>query len=118
MMMGNHRISCTFTTQEIGRWVVTHSKADSNLHGHCLAISSKQYPLWILFMSQHLNPSSTLSNHRESVAWLISNGPHILASWHKLGPNRVKAECLCPRTAATIFQHTHTIAYCAWPTRV
>ena len=42
MMMGNHRMSCTFTMQQIGRWVVTHFKADSNLHGHCLAISRKQ----------------------------------------------------------------------------
>ena len=66
MMMGNHRTLCTFTTQEIGGWVVvTHSKVDSNLHGHCLAISRKQCPLWILFMSQHLNPSSALSDHRE-----------------------------------------------------
>ena len=107
MMKGNHRTSCTFTAQEIGRWVVTHSKADSNLHGHCLAISGKQCPLWILFMSQHLNPSSALSDHRKSVAWLISNGPHILAYCYKLGPNLVKAECLCPRKAATIFQDTH-----------
>ena len=62
MMMGNNRASCTFTTQQIGRWVVPHSKADSNLHGHCLAISRKQCPLWILFMSQHLNPSSRISS--------------------------------------------------------
>ena len=31
MMVGNHRTLCTFTMQQIGRWVVTHSKADSNL---------------------------------------------------------------------------------------
>ena len=42
MMMGNHQMSCTFTMQQIGRLVVTHSKADSNLHGHYLAISRKQ----------------------------------------------------------------------------
>ena len=24
MMMGNHRMSCTFTMQQMGRWVVTH----------------------------------------------------------------------------------------------
>ena len=41
-MMGNHRTLCTFTMQQIGRWVVTPSKADSNLHGHRLAISRKQ----------------------------------------------------------------------------
>ena len=115
MMMGNHRTSCTFTTQQISRWVVTHSEADSNLHGRCLAISRKQCPLWILFMSQHLNPSSALLDRRESAAWLISNGPHSAAYCDKLGPNGVKAECLCPRKAATIFQHTHAIADCAWP---
>ena len=42
MMMGNHWMLWTFTMQQIGRWVVTHSKADSNLHGHCFAISRKQ----------------------------------------------------------------------------
>ena len=115
MMVRNHRTLCTFTMQQIGRWVVAHSKADSNLYVHCLAISRKQCPLWILFMSQHLNPSSALLDHRESVAWLISNGPHGAAYYYKLGPNRVKAECLCPRTAATIFQHTHATADCAWP---
>ena len=114
-MMGNHRTSCTFTLQQIGRWVGTHSKADSNLHGHGLAISRKQCPLWILFMSQHLNPPFALSDHRESVAWLISNGPHSVAYCHKLGPNWVKIESICPQKAATIFQHTHTTADCAWP---
>ena len=39
MMMVNHRTWCTFTMQQIGKWVVAHSTADSNLHGHCLAIS-------------------------------------------------------------------------------
>ena len=31
MMMGNHRMSCTFTMQQIGGWVVRHSKVDYNL---------------------------------------------------------------------------------------
>ena len=62
--------------------------------------------LWILFMSQHLNPPSTLSDHCKSVAWFLSNGPHSAAYCYKLGPNGVKAECLCPQKAATIFQHT------------
>ena len=30
MMMGNHQMLCTFTMQQIGRWVVNHFKADSN----------------------------------------------------------------------------------------
>ena len=42
MMMGNDRMWCIFTMQQISRWVVTHSKSDSNLHGHCCAISMKQ----------------------------------------------------------------------------
>ena len=46
------------TMQQIGKWVVTHSKEDSNLHGQCFAISRKQCPFWILFMSQHLNPAT------------------------------------------------------------
>ena len=29
MMIGKHQTSCTFTTHPIGRWVVTHPKADS-----------------------------------------------------------------------------------------
>ena len=114
-MMGNHRTSCTFTMQQIGRWVVTLSKADSNLLGHCFAISRKHCPLWILFMSRHLNPPSALSDHGKSVAWLISYGPHSVAYCYKLGPDRVKAECLCPQRAATIFQHTHATTDCAWP---
>ena len=68
--------------------------------------------LWILFMSQHLNPPSALSDHCESVAWYIGNGPHSAAYCYKLlGPNGVKAEC--PQKAATIFQHTHATAHCA-----
>ena len=71
--------------------------------------------LWILFMSQHLNPPSALSDPRESIAWLISNGQHSAAYCYKLGTIRVKAECLCPQKAATIFQHTHVTADCAEP---
>ena len=71
--------------------------------------------LWILFMSQHLNPPSALVDHRGLVAWFISNGPHSVACCCKLGPNGVKAECLCPQKATTIFQHTHATTNCAWP---
>ena len=92
MMTGNHRTSCTFSMQQTGRWAFTHSKANSNLHGHCLAISRKQCCLWILLMSHHLNPLAALSDHRKLVAWLISNVPHRAAYCYKLGPNRVKTE--------------------------
>ena len=66
-------------------------------------------------MSQHLNPPSALSDHCELVAWLISNSPDSATYCNKLGPNRVKAKCLCPQKATTIFQHTHTTFDCAWP---
>ena len=65
-------------------------------------------------MSSHLNPTLALSDHRESVTWFISNVPHSAAYCCKLGPNRVKVECLCPRKAATTFQHAHTTIDCAW----
>ena len=70
--------------------------------------------LW-LFVSQHLNPPSALSDHRKSVAWQFSNSPHSAAYCYKLGPNRVKADFLCLQKAGTIFQHTHAAAECAWP---
>ena len=73
MMMGNHWMSCTFTTQEIGKWVVTHSKVASNLRGHCLAIYRKQCPLWILFMSQHLGNAVHVVRHavQPFVCWQL-----------------------------------------------
>ena len=71
--------------------------------------------LWIPFMSQHLNPPSALSEHCESVACFSSNGPHSATYCYKLGPTRVKAKCLYPQKAATIFQYTHATADCAWP---
>ena len=40
----------------------------------------------------HLNPPSALSDHCESVACIISNGPHSAAYCNKLGPNGVKAD--------------------------
>ena len=57
--------------------------------------------LWILFMSQHLNPPSALSDDCESVAWFISNGPHSATYCYKLGHNGVKAESLCPQKGPT-----------------
>ena len=71
--------------------------------------------LWILFMSQHLNSPSALSDHCDSVAWFINNGPHSATYCYKLHSDGVKAECLRPQKAATIFQHTHATTQCAWP---
>ena len=81
----------------------------------CYTLLSLGNNVCILFMSHHLKPPSALLDHRESVAWLISNGPHSAAYCYKLGPIRVKAECLCPQKAATIFQHTQATTHCAWP---
>ena len=71
--------------------------------------------LWIIFMSEHLDPPSALSDHCESVAWLIINGPHIAAYRCKLGPNLFKRECLRLETNANIFQQSHATANCAGP---
>ena len=114
MMMGNHRMSCTFTFQQIGGWVVTHSKVDYNLHGHCLVFLGNNVFVDSVY-EPTLNPPSALSDHCELVAWFISNGPHSAAYCYTLGPNRVKAECLCPQKATTIFQHTRATTHCAWP---
>ena len=43
MMMGNHRMLCTFTMQQIGRWVVTHSKADSSRLHLAMATNHQVY---------------------------------------------------------------------------
>ena len=69
--------------KKISKWVFTHSKADSNLHGHCFATSRKQCVLWILFVSKHLNFSSAIPDHRKSIAWLISDGLHSAAHGYK-----------------------------------
>ena len=60
-------------------------------------------------MSYHLNPASALTDHRGSIAWLNTR-PHSAAYCYELGPDRVKAECLYPQKAVTIFQHTHATA--------
>jgi len=65
-----------FGAARFGRWVVTHSSADSNLHGHRPAIQSKQHPLWGLSLSQHSGSVNPLSEHPASPALLTSHGPH------------------------------------------
>lgn len=51
------------------------SLADSNLHGHRPAISSRQHPLLGSDMSQHSDPVSALSDHPASPVLLTRNGP-------------------------------------------
>ena len=101
MMMGNHRTSSTFTMQQLGKWVVHTLQSGFQPSWSLLCYLEETMSLWILFMSQHFNPPSALSDHRASVAWLISRGPHSAAYCYKLGPDGVKAECLCLQKAAT-----------------
>lgn len=65
-----------FGAAHFGRWVVTHSLAGSNLHGHRPAIHSRRHPLWDLCMSQHSGSVSPLSEHPASPALLTNFGPH------------------------------------------
>lgn len=65
-----------FGATHFGRWVVTRSLADSNLHGHRPAIPSRGHPLWDLGMSQHSGSVSPLSEHPASPALLTNGGPH------------------------------------------
>jgi len=51
------------------------SLADSNLHGHRPAISSRQHPLMGSDMSQHSDPISALSDHPASPVLLTSEWP-------------------------------------------
>jgi hypothetical protein len=51
------------------------SLADSNLHGHRPAISSRQHPLMGSNMSQHSDPISALSDHPASPVLLTSEWP-------------------------------------------
>ena len=95
------------------RVITTSGHSTALIHGVALLMSpGYAKPGW---SNAAVHSPSALSDHRESVAWLIINGPHSAAYCHKLGPNRVKAECLCLQEAATIFQHTHATADCAWP---
>ena len=80
MMMGNHRMSCTFTMQQIGT-LHTPKRIPTFMAIALLSAGS---------ISQHLNPPSAVSDHCESVAWFINNGPHSAACCYKLGPNGVK----------------------------
>ena len=47
---GNGRVwarhSSAFRASWVGRWVVTHSLADSNFHGHCPAVCINQHLFW------------------------------------------------------------------------
>ena len=57
-----------------GRWVVTHSLADSDFHGHRPAVISNQHLLWDL-MSFHLGTLTRRSVHPAAPVLLTKNGP-------------------------------------------
>jgi len=46
--------SSIFGASSFGTWVVTHSWADSDFHGHRRAVYMNQHPFWYL-MSKHLD---------------------------------------------------------------
>jgi len=42
------QVSSFFRADQFGRWVVTHSFADSDFHGHCPAVYIDQHLSWLL----------------------------------------------------------------------
>jgi len=60
------------------RWVVTHSLADSNFHGHCPDVFIQQHFLWYLIMSVQSGTFKTrLSVHPASHILLTKKCPQI-----------------------------------------
>ena len=63
-----------FRASWFGRWVVTHSLADSDFHGHRPAVWINQHLLWGL-MSVDLGALTLRSVHPASPVLLTKNGP-------------------------------------------
>ena len=63
-----------FRADWFGRWVVTHSLADSNFHGHRPAVYINQHLLWLL-MSISLGSLTPRLVHPTSPVLLTKNGP-------------------------------------------
>ena len=63
-----------FRASSFGRWVVTHSLADSDFHGHRPAVYMNQHLLWDL-MSGHSGTLTSRSVHPASPELLTSYGP-------------------------------------------
>ena len=63
-----------FRASSFGRWVVTHSLAGSDFHGHRPAVYMNQHLLWGL-MSVHLGTLTTRLVHPTSPVLLTKNGP-------------------------------------------
>lgn len=67
-----------FEADWFGQWVVTHSLADSNFHGHCPGVFIQQHFLWYLIMSVQSGTFKTLlSIHLASPILLTKRGPQI-----------------------------------------
>jgi len=80
------------------------SLADSNLHGHRPAISSRQHPLMGSDMSQHSDPISALSDHPASPVLLTSEWP----TWsHIHRSNAVVTFFVTTRSRSLSFQPTN-----------
>ena len=63
-----------FRAGSFGRWVVTHSLADSNFHGHRPAVNMNQHLLWYL-MSVVLGTLTARLVHPTAPVLLTKNGP-------------------------------------------
>lgn len=83
------------------------SLADSNLHGHRPAISSRQHPLMGSNMSQHSDPISALSDHPASPVLLTSEWP----TWSQIHRSNAVVTFFPPlgqSVCASHAPHTHT----------
>ena len=63
-----------FRASWFGRWVVRHSLADSDFHGHRPAVCINQHLLWGL-MSGHFGTATLRLVHPTSPVLLTKNGP-------------------------------------------
>jgi len=82
-----------FRASWFGRWVVTHSLADSDFHAHRPAVYINQYLLWDL-MSINFGSLTLCSVHPASPVLLTKNGP--LVTQHSVSGFRLSKSDLLP----------------------
>ena len=64
-----------FRAERFGRWVVTHSLADADFHGHRPTVYNEQHLLWGLICVYVLGTLSQRMVHPTSPVLLTKNGP-------------------------------------------